>query len=867
MNFLPAFSVWPFAVAGAICAAGPLIIHLLNRRRFRTVRWAAMDFLREALQRNRRIMQLRDLLLLLLRTAAVLLVGLALAQPFFAPSGETFDGTKPLHAVLVIDNSLSMAFQPTTGGEQEITLLTLAKQRAKEFVERLPQDSRVSVIPQCGAHAGYSPDAFTKEDAATAIDAIEIVDRSADIQHAVNEAKKACESGPKLAKRVVFIGDQQAANWRDIRGGESLADLPSLQVVEVAAGGASGGGGVSPENTWVSDFRLQDGVADVDTPTTFIAEVRHEGPGPRDDVQVTLSIDGVEIASKTVALDPGFGAREVSFEHVLSSYHPEPGKPVAVAAEVSLTPDRLPGDDRRHLVCHVVASLPVVFVDQYSDDEEDPVRKRLGETRHLRKLLAPVLSRTETPRQLVHIRHVKFDELEQAALEDARLVVVAGIADPSAKADLLREYVNQGGQLVIAAGGKYDPAINSGFDPAAWQAASWLDGAGILPAPLLAAPLGMTPDEAPDELKPFSLAFESLGGHHYFQLASVSEDQLRDLYAEPFFFKAIQADVSDEALAALRKAEVERLTEQANAAAAVPVAEQETREPRVATEPATPAQARWLLWSGDVAGRQPDLSTTDPAELSRRIEELADQTLPRVLARFDDPAQTPFLIERRIGNGVAMFVSTGTLSDWNTIPQTNAMLIFDRVFRSMIQSTLPQRNFAAAERLTLPLPPVAAADRELTLSLHRPGNAASEVLDTGFIGQDQLGFTIPQAFSRGLYRVAAYRADEAAAVPAEPTTTENGREKLWELPLSVNGMATESELVPLTRQEFDDRIAGATTTVSWIGPNEAISLAGAQIRGQDSWWWLALAVLAILLLEMTVLRSHAKKLQAEPAGR
>jgi len=44
------FTSLSFLVAGAVCAAGPLIIHLLNRRRFRTIEWAAMDFLRQALQ-------------------------------------------------------------------------------------------------------------------------------------------------------------------------------------------------------------------------------------------------------------------------------------------------------------------------------------------------------------------------------------------------------------------------------------------------------------------------------------------------------------------------------------------------------------------------------------------------------------------------------------------------------------------------------------------------------------------------------------------------------------------------------------------------------------------------------------------------
>src|SRR6476620_4834412 len=102
------FSSLPFLIAGAVCAAGPIVIHLLNRRRYRVVQWAAMDFLRQALKRNRRILQIRDILLLILRTLAVLLFGMALARPYFARHQERFDERQPLHAVIVIDNSLSM---------------------------------------------------------------------------------------------------------------------------------------------------------------------------------------------------------------------------------------------------------------------------------------------------------------------------------------------------------------------------------------------------------------------------------------------------------------------------------------------------------------------------------------------------------------------------------------------------------------------------------------------------------------------------------------------------------------------------------------------------------------------------------------
>lgn len=848
MEFLPSFAAWPFAVAGLIAAAGPFVIHLLNRRRFRIVEWAAMDFLREALERNRRILQMRDLILLLLRTVAVLLVGLALAQPFFSRSDEAYDGSKPLHAVLVVDNSLSMGYESLEG-----TLLDRAKNRARQLIDKLPADSRVSVIPLCGSEHGYSPDAYTKKDALQALETIEVVDRSASVQRAINEARKACEAGPMLGKRVVFFSDQQVSNWRDLTSPDQFDGLPSLQVVDV-----------SPddwENTWISGLRIQDGVADIETPTTFIVELRHDGSSTRHDVQVTLTVDDVEVASKTVTLDPGLGAREVPFEYLFNTYQPEPGRPVSVPVRASITPDRLPADDQRFLVVPVVAALPVVFVDQYSDDEEDPVKRRLGETRHLRKLLAPVASRNESARQLVKIRHIRLDQLDQNILEDARLVVVGGVADPAAKVSLLHEYVEQGGRLVIVAGGDYDPAINGGFDPNRWTDTAWLDGAGVLPAPLLPDPIGATPDEANGGLKPFFLSYDSLSSHYYFQLAGVGEAELRDLYTEPFFFKAVQVDLSSEAIAALHQAEMKRLEEKYRLMADATEARQQYSKPGSGGELTEEEQAElrhaeqrlqqmrpnWLLWNDQSVSPDDVDLPEDADERQRVLSDLAARTHPRVLARFDNAERTPYLVERRIGQGTVLFVASGLLSDWNTLPQTNTMLIFDRILRSLVQSTLPQRNFPGAERITLPLP---AAQHDVTVALRRPGREKDpEILDTGFIGKEQLGFQIQNPLARGLYRVAAYRPAGNGNSGVEQT--------VWEVPLTVNGDSGESELQALSREQFQERTVN--TTVGWVGPAEDISLAGAQIRGQDSWWWLIVAVLGLLFVELTILIGSSLK--------
>ena len=71
---------------GGLAVLSPIVIHLLNKRRFKIVNWAAMDFLFEAEKKNRRRVQIENLLLLLLRCLAMLLIGLLLARPFLPSS-------------------------------------------------------------------------------------------------------------------------------------------------------------------------------------------------------------------------------------------------------------------------------------------------------------------------------------------------------------------------------------------------------------------------------------------------------------------------------------------------------------------------------------------------------------------------------------------------------------------------------------------------------------------------------------------------------------------------------------------------------------------------------------------------------------
>ena len=67
-------------VAGAGLVSAPILIHLINRMRFRRIEWAAMEFLLKAQKKMRRRKVLEELLLLFLRMTLVFLLGVLFAR-------------------------------------------------------------------------------------------------------------------------------------------------------------------------------------------------------------------------------------------------------------------------------------------------------------------------------------------------------------------------------------------------------------------------------------------------------------------------------------------------------------------------------------------------------------------------------------------------------------------------------------------------------------------------------------------------------------------------------------------------------------------------------------------------------------------
>lgn len=129
------------AITAAALVAVPIIIHILMRRRRRPFQWAAMRFLLEAYRRQRRRLQLEQLLLLLTRCLVVLLIGLALGRPLLEAAGLIREGGGRT-IYLVIDNSLAS----TAIDERGVSAIERHKALADEILAAIDVGDRAGLI-------------------------------------------------------------------------------------------------------------------------------------------------------------------------------------------------------------------------------------------------------------------------------------------------------------------------------------------------------------------------------------------------------------------------------------------------------------------------------------------------------------------------------------------------------------------------------------------------------------------------------------------------------------------------------------------------------------------------------------------------
>jgi hypothetical protein len=477
---------------GAGLVAAPVLIHLINRMRFRRIKWAAMEFLLKAQKKMRRRKILEQLLLLFLRMLLVFLVGVLFAR-YLGIDPLVHKETRPTIHIVVLDDTPSMA-DIGQAGESTADAFAEAKKMITEKI--LPAVSEASTpqrlrILRLSDQADLANDDPNKEPLLIRADSIESMRGKLNGEQpstihvslvtGLKKVQELLDKAPADTTKVVHIvSDLRNVDWTEDNEGiaQSIKQMmesnsTKVHIVDVA----------SPirkvdrktpafsDNVAITEFKPKNRVVPKDRDVEFEIRVKNFGNSDLKDIQVQFYLNGQGNVIPFLPIDNLAAGQERVGKFQQKFSLPDTKDDLArfnvvTAFLTNVGSDGLAADNVRHAVVEVREKLNVLFVVN-SDDKPDDVN---GDSFYLRRLFS------------TNFAAIKVDTGDATALEKLDLRQYSGIYllnIPDLKkgqTEKLERYIREGGGVSIFLGPKVLPE--------SYNDLLYRGGEGFFPVPL-----------------------------------------------------------------------------------------------------------------------------------------------------------------------------------------------------------------------------------------------------------------------------------------------------------------------------------------------------------------------------------------------
>ncbi len=424
------FFLYPLFLFGLAAAALPVLIHLLNRRKLRRVQFPAVRFILLSQKRISRSYRLRHWILLALRTLAVVLLALLLANPIFQTGAGLFAGGGPVALVVLLDNSLSMRWSGDGDGFKR------AKDAARLLISALGDGDRAAIIPtSVSANETFrlkgQKDVLLRE-----LDGIEIVDGTANLNTALGKAYELLQQ-PAGQKEIRLITDMGLTGWDQF----SVASLkqvdPSIPLKVIHIDSKQ-----HPLDGSIKEVRLNGQGVGANLPLQIDVTVTNFGESELKDVLAQLSIDGQNRGQKLVSVAPR-SENTVTFQTRLA-------QPGTHAGQVKLQKAGLAGNDTANFTLDAQDKLRVLVVD--GDPQTSLIQ---SESFFLSHALNPS---GESDSSIFLPTVILTDGLSSASLDAYQVLILCNVAAlPDSFVAKLPSFFQSGGGVLVFTGDKFQP--------------------------------------------------------------------------------------------------------------------------------------------------------------------------------------------------------------------------------------------------------------------------------------------------------------------------------------------------------------------------------------------------------------------------
>ena len=435
-----------------------------------------MDFLFDAEKKNRRRVQIENLILLALRCLAMLLIGLVLARPFL-PSGvaTALQSSKQFERVILLDDSLSSRVL-----NGELPAINVAKESIRSLVAELADSNETEdwltlMLTSDVENPVLANEPVTRNTLATlneTIDRIECSDKSADYAASLTELRRYVSGQKENVGRVVYLfSDMRAGDWTESADLESdsapnkLLNQLSLVTAETMLIDI---GSEKDQNLAITSLRPLD-LQVANKVVRFSAEVTNFGKSTTTEIRVVMQVDDAQPQYQVIASLPAGQSQEVIFPFLFAggdvgnpgSTETQPKfRNYKISAEIDrqsftaeqLESDQLIEDSSANCAARILEGIPVLLVDG------DPLAvSERSETHYLKSL--------DVVGTGLDVEVATVMDLESVSLSNYRVIFLCNIDEASPdRIESLRQWTMDGGGLVFLPGNKVRAArFNDAF--------------------------------------------------------------------------------------------------------------------------------------------------------------------------------------------------------------------------------------------------------------------------------------------------------------------------------------------------------------------------------------------------------------------
>ncbi|MDE2215590.1 MAG: BatA domain-containing protein [Planctomycetota bacterium] len=200
----------PILLFGILGASIPVIIHLINKKKAVSHKFAAIDFI---LQTNKRVyvkFKLRQLILLILRASLFIFLAMALAKPFLKNYGSVVsEKDTPTSNVIILDDSYSMQYS-----ERRESFFISAKAVAKEIINSLTKNDDAAVISCSSLESQVLPELdYDKKNLLNFVEQSQSTFSTTHIASVLDKAVEILTTAKAPVKRVFLLTDLTRNGW------------------------------------------------------------------------------------------------------------------------------------------------------------------------------------------------------------------------------------------------------------------------------------------------------------------------------------------------------------------------------------------------------------------------------------------------------------------------------------------------------------------------------------------------------------------------------------------------------------------------------------------------------------------------------